>query len=170
MLNPKRRKMLILMSDHEPSAQSVAYLRQRYRKEVVALAGRSHRLRNGVHQSTLGHQSTRPLVCSKISDPGSRSEIAPEDGHAGNTKAQFGLFFLRLHEARQRRPRLIDSLPVHVCTERFAQAHARLNGRGLLDAVEFVLEFNRGNVEASAMPQLIADFAASRQAMGVHAD
>lgn len=62
------------------------------------------------------------------------------------------------------------ALPVHVCTELFAQAHARLNGRALLDAVDFFLEFNRGNVESSAMPQLITDFAASRQAMGVHAD
>lgn len=61
-------------------------------------------------------------------------------------------------------------LPLHVCAETFAQAHAKLGGRSLVDAVDFFLEFHRADIEAKSLTQMIADFAAGREAMGVHAD
>jgi len=61
-------------------------------------------------------------------------------------------------------------LPVHVCAELFAQAHAKLGGRPLADAVEFFLEFNRVEHAAKSLRDLITDFAAGRAAMDVHPD
>ncbi|MDP3072360.1 MAG: site-specific integrase [Opitutaceae bacterium] len=61
-------------------------------------------------------------------------------------------------------------LPLHVCAETFAQAHAKLGGRTLLDAVDFFLEFNRADALAKTLPEMITAFAEGRTAMGVHAD
>ena len=61
-------------------------------------------------------------------------------------------------------------LPVHVCTELFAQAHARLGGRSLIDAVEFFVSFHPAETEVKPLKDLIADFAAGREKMGVAAD
>lgn len=63
-------------------------------------------------------------------------------------------------------------LPLHVCAETFAQAHAKLVGRSasLLDAVEFFLEFHRDQAIEKTLVQMIADFAAGREAMGVASD
>lgn len=63
-------------------------------------------------------------------------------------------------------------LPLHVCAETFAQAHAKLAGRSvsLIDAVDFYLEFHRDNAAPKSLTQLIADFADCRTAMGVAAD
>jgi integrase len=61
-------------------------------------------------------------------------------------------------------------LPVHVCAELFAQAHAKLGGRSLADAVEFFLEFNRAEHAAKSLRDLIADFATGRATMDVHSD
>jgi hypothetical protein len=61
-------------------------------------------------------------------------------------------------------------LPLHVCAETFAQAHAKPGGRPLLDAVEFFLEFNRADALAKTLPEMITSFAEGRAAMGAHAD
>lgn len=60
-------------------------------------------------------------------------------------------------------------LPLHVCAETFAQAHARLAGRSvtLTEAVDFYLEFHRDRATDKTLSALIADFAAGRRAMGV---
>ncbi len=61
-------------------------------------------------------------------------------------------------------------LPVHVCAELFAQAHTKLGGRSLIDAVEFFLEFNRPEHATKPLRALVTDFATGRAAMDVHPD
>lgn len=61
-------------------------------------------------------------------------------------------------------------LPLHVCTELFAQAHAKLDGRSLLDAVEFFTDYHPADVVTKPLAELINDFAERRKAMGTHAD
>lgn len=63
-------------------------------------------------------------------------------------------------------------LPVHVCAELFAKAHAKLVSRAvsLVDAVDFYLDFHRESAASKSLTQLIADFAAGREAMGVASD
>jgi integrase len=63
-------------------------------------------------------------------------------------------------------------LPLHLCAETFAQAHAKLAGRGVSipDAVDFYLEFHRDGAAGRTFPELVADFAAGRQSMGVAGD
>ena len=60
-------------------------------------------------------------------------------------------------------------LPLHVCAESFAQAHAKLAGRAvsLTDAVDFYLEFHRDHAGDKTFLELVADFTAGRRAMGV---
>jgi len=62
-------------------------------------------------------------------------------------------------------------LPVHVCAELFAKSHGKLAGypASVLDAVDFYLEFHRRSAEKS-LKEIVAEFAAAREAMGVHAD
>ena len=62
-------------------------------------------------------------------------------------------------------------LPVHVCAELFAKAQAKLAGypASVLDTVDFYLEFHRRSAEKS-LKEIVAEFAAARCAMGVHAD
>jgi len=63
-------------------------------------------------------------------------------------------------------------LPLHVCAETFAQAHAKLAGRAvsITDAVDFYLEFHRDRAADRSFLELIADFAEGRRAMGVASD
>ena len=60
-------------------------------------------------------------------------------------------------------------LPLHVCAEIFAQAHAKLAGRAatLLDAVDFYLDFHRDQVADRPFKEMFEDFAEGRRAMGV---
>lgn len=62
-------------------------------------------------------------------------------------------------------------LPVHVCAELFAKAHAKLTGfpASVSDAVDFYLEFHQRSADKS-LKEIVAEFAAARSAMGVHAD
>jgi integrase len=61
-------------------------------------------------------------------------------------------------------------LPLHVCAERYAQAHAKLAGRSLADAVDFFVSFHPTETEVKPLVDLIADFAEGRRKMGVSAD
>ncbi len=61
-------------------------------------------------------------------------------------------------------------VPLHLCAELFAEAHALLGGRSLVDAVSFYIEHNPADVKPHTLVELIADFAAHREAMGVAAD
>ena len=63
-------------------------------------------------------------------------------------------------------------LPLHVCAESFAQAHAKLAGRSVsvLDAVDFYLEFHRDRAADKTFLAMVADFAEGRRAMGVASD
>jgi integrase len=61
-------------------------------------------------------------------------------------------------------------LPLHVCAELFAQAHAKLEGRSLAGAVDFFLSFHPAESEVKPLVDLIADFAEGRRKMGVAAD
>jgi integrase len=63
-------------------------------------------------------------------------------------------------------------LPLHVCAELFAKAHAKLAGRpaSILDAVDFYLEFHRDRAADKTFKEMIADFADGRRAMGVASD
>jgi len=63
-------------------------------------------------------------------------------------------------------------LPLHVCAESFAQAHAKLAGRSvsLSDAVAFYLEFHRDTGADKTFRQMAEDFAEGRRAMGVASD
>ena len=60
-------------------------------------------------------------------------------------------------------------LPLHVCAEIFAQAHAKLAGRSasLMDAVDFNLEFHRDQGVEKTFLTLVAEFVEGRRAMGV---
>lgn len=58
-------------------------------------------------------------------------------------------------------------LPLHVCAEVFAQAHTKLGGRPLLDAVEFFMDYHPNDVVAKPLVDMVNDFAEHRQAMGV---
>jgi len=60
-----------------------------------------------------------------------------------------------------------SGLPLHVCAELFAQAHAKLGGRPLLDAVEFFMDYHPNDLVAKPLVDVINDFAERRQAMGV---
>ncbi len=61
-------------------------------------------------------------------------------------------------------------LPLHVCAELYAQAHVRLAGRSLADAVAFFVSFHPTDTEVKALDKLIEDFAEGRRKMGVAAD
>ena len=63
-------------------------------------------------------------------------------------------------------------LPLHVCAETFAQAHAKLVGRSvsITDAVDFYLEFHRDRAADRTFLEMVADFAEGRRAMGVASD
>jgi integrase len=63
-------------------------------------------------------------------------------------------------------------LPLHVCAENYAQAHAKLVGRSvsILDAVSFYLEFHRETGAEKTFLTMVADFAEIRRAMGVASD
>lgn len=63
-------------------------------------------------------------------------------------------------------------LPLHVCAESFAQAHAKLAGRSasLVEAVDFFLQFHRDSATDKTLVHLVEDFAAGRKAMGVASD
>ncbi|OAM89688.1 hypothetical protein AW736_11950 [Termitidicoccus mucosus] len=63
-------------------------------------------------------------------------------------------------------------LPLHVCADLFAKAHAKLAGRAvsISDAVDFYLEFHRDHAADKTFLEMVADFAAGRKAMGVASD
>lgn len=61
-------------------------------------------------------------------------------------------------------------VPLHLCAELFAEAHAMLGGRSLVDAVRFYVGHNPANVTPRTLVELIADFSAHREAMGVATD
>jgi len=61
-------------------------------------------------------------------------------------------------------------VPLHVCAELFAQAHAKLGGRPLLEAVQFFTDYHPSDVVTKPLAELIEDFATHRQAMGVASD
>ena len=63
-------------------------------------------------------------------------------------------------------------LPLHVCAETFAQAHAKLAGRSvsITDAVDFYLEFHRDRAADRTFLEMVTDFAEGRRAMGVASD
>jgi len=63
-------------------------------------------------------------------------------------------------------------LPLHVCAESFAQAHAKLAScsASLVEAVDFYLEFHRRHDGKRTFTDIIAEFTAGRSAMGVGAD
>lgn len=64
----------------------------------------------------------------------------------------------------------VTGLPLHVCTEIFAQAHGKLAGRSasLLEAVDFYLDFHRETDAKKTLAEMIAEFAQGRKAMGVN--
>jgi integrase len=61
-------------------------------------------------------------------------------------------------------------LPLHVCAELFVQAHAKLAGRSLADAVDFFVSFHPAETEVKPLVDLINDFAEGRRRMGVATD
>lgn len=61
-------------------------------------------------------------------------------------------------------------LPLHVCAELFAQAHAKLAGRALADAVDFFVSSHPAEMAVKPLADLITDFAEGRRKMGVAAD
>jgi len=63
-------------------------------------------------------------------------------------------------------------LPLHVCAETFALAHAKLAGRSvsLLDAVDFYLDFHRCSDLKKGLQEIVDEYANSRKAMGVKPD
>lgn len=61
-------------------------------------------------------------------------------------------------------------LPLHVCAELYAQAHAKLAGRSLADAVDFFVSFHPAEMAVKPLADLITDFAEGRRKMGVCSD
>lgn len=57
-------------------------------------------------------------------------------------------------------------LPLHVCAQMFAQAHALLAGRSLKEAVEFYIGFHPEGTKQKTLSELLAEYVTGRQAMG----
>jgi len=115
-----------------------------------------------------GHRQR--LTCGKL--PNARREA----------KVVLGRLTVNMHEADElstadmesyviaRKHIAATGLPLHVCAEVFAQAHTKLSGRSLLDAVEFFTDYHPSDIVIKSLPELINDFAERRKAMSVHSD